>query len=609
MEKTRGVTLVALVVTIIVLLILAGITLVHVWGDNSIFKQASDAKLETELTKIEERAGLIYSDKWLEKVSNNSNNKPTMKEIVEELRKDDYTIKQVAISGNEITGISLDRESMSLGKEKTVTIKVTLESFGELYTYYVLVEGKYYKMNFNSRAVTIDRAESDISGNVEEKIILTATSENEGIATVVTNNDNNTIDVTAKSIAGTVDITVTYGNFEPKTCTVKVCEVTTELEIASVRARIAQGTNRWLGAAAKPIDTASQEFEWSSSDTEIATVDNKGVVTAKKAGTTIITVKTTDGSNLSKTCEVTIVENVPDVATLTEFQTANTVAKDSNGNLITVPGDFKVLTVEGTKVTDGIVIQDREGNEFVWVPIDSVSTGTSKTADDIRLGRYEDFTTKNATGNYVPKQDANNYTQEVSIGSHIKYTFIERRYNFGNTASKNLENFVMRTQKDGGYYLGRYEVSQGNDNKAKSQYDKVVWSGITQPDAAKNCKNMYNGSNYVESDLVNSYAWDTTIIFIQNYSKGNSNYANKISVNQTKLNTGRAGDKVCNINDMASNFFEWSTENCTHPDFCCVFRGGRYGTHGPTQGRCWDYPKSPTEMPAFRSLIYTLEVK
>ena len=89
MEKTRGVTLVALVVTIIVLLILAGITLVHVWGDNSIFKQASDAKLETELTKIEERAGLIYSDKWLEKVSNNSNNKPTMKEIVEELRKDD----------------------------------------------------------------------------------------------------------------------------------------------------------------------------------------------------------------------------------------------------------------------------------------------------------------------------------------------------------------------------------------------------------------------------------------------------------------------------------------------------------------------------------------
>ncbi|MCI9247434.1 MAG: Ig domain-containing protein, partial [Clostridia bacterium] len=346
--------------------------LTYVLGDNSIFKQASDAKLETELAKIEEKAGIIYSDKWLEKVSDNLNDKPTMQEIVGELREDGYTIKQVEVSGSEITGISLDKESMSLGKDKTGTIKVTLESSGELYTYYVLVEGKYYKMNFNGGAVTIDRTPSDILGEEEEKVILTATSENEGIATAVANSDTNTVDVTAKNTAGTVTITVTYGNFS-KTCTVKVCEVTTELEIASVRARIAQGSTRWLSAVAKPIDTASQEFEWSSSNTEIATVDNKGVVTAKKAGTTTITAKTIDGSNKQGTCEVTVVENAPDVATLTDFQTANTVAKDVNGNLITVPGDFKVLTSEGTKVTEGIVIQDREGNEFVWVPVDSVS--------------------------------------------------------------------------------------------------------------------------------------------------------------------------------------------------------------------------------------------
>ena len=337
-KNNNGITLVALVVTIVVLLILAGITLTYVLGDNSIFKQASNAKLETELAKIEEKAGIIYSDKWLEKVANNSNEKTTMQEIVRELREDGYTIKQVEVSGSEITGISLDKESMSLGKDKTGTIKVTLESSGELYTYYVLVQGKYYKMNFNGGGVTIDRTPSDISGEGEEgeKATLTATSEDEGIATVVANNDTNTVEVTAKSTAGTVTITVTYGSFS-KTCTVKVCEVTTELEIASVRARIAQGATRWLSAVAKPIDTASQKFEWSSNDANVATVDNKGVVTAKKAGTTTITVKTTDGSNLSKTCEVTIAENAPDVATLTDFQTANTVAKDSNGNLITVP--------------------------------------------------------------------------------------------------------------------------------------------------------------------------------------------------------------------------------------------------------------------------------
>ena len=338
-EGETGITLVALVVTIVVLLILAGITLTYVLGDNSIFKQASNAKLETELSKIEEAAGLIYSNKWLEKVSNNSNEKPTMQEIVGELREDGYTIEQVEVSGEQITGISLDKESMSLGKGKTNTIKVTLESTGEPYTYYVLVEGKYYKMNFNGGVVTIDRTPSDILGEEEEKITLTATSGDEAIAAVTADNDTNTVSVTAKETAGTVVITVTYGNYE-KTCTVKVCEVATELEINSVRARIAKDYTRWLGATAKPEATASQEFEWTSSDTSIATVDNKGVVTAKKAGTTTITVKTTDGSNLSKTCEVTIVESAPDVATLTDFQTSNTVAKDENGNLITVPRRF-----------------------------------------------------------------------------------------------------------------------------------------------------------------------------------------------------------------------------------------------------------------------------
>ena len=57
---------------------------------------------------------------------------------------------------------------------------------------------------------------------------------------------------------------------------------------------------------------------------------------------------------------------------------------------------------------------------------------------------------------------------------------------------------------------------------------------------------------HLSTKLINSYSWDTAIVFIQNYSD-NSNYANKTSVNSSKLNTGKAGDKVCNIYDMASN--------------------------------------------------------
>ena len=46
--STSGITLVALVVTIVVLLILAGITIMYVMGDNSIFKKAQEAKDKTE---------------------------------------------------------------------------------------------------------------------------------------------------------------------------------------------------------------------------------------------------------------------------------------------------------------------------------------------------------------------------------------------------------------------------------------------------------------------------------------------------------------------------------------------------------------------------------
>ena len=47
-KNMNGVTLVALIITIVVLLILAGITIMYTMGDNSIFKKAQEAKNKTE---------------------------------------------------------------------------------------------------------------------------------------------------------------------------------------------------------------------------------------------------------------------------------------------------------------------------------------------------------------------------------------------------------------------------------------------------------------------------------------------------------------------------------------------------------------------------------
>ena len=104
-----------------------------------------------------------------------------------------------------------------------------------------------------------------------------------------------------------------------------------------------------------------------------------------------------------------------------------------------------------------------------------------------------------------------------------------------------------------------------------------LWNNVTQLDAAKISRNMYNNDNSVgvESDLINSYAWDTAIVFIQEME--NTNYANKTSTNNSLTNTGTTGDEVCNIHDMASNCFEWTTEysdlKLSDYVYPCTYRG------------------------------------
>ena len=58
-KKENGITLIALVITIIVLLILAGVAIAMLSGENGILKKAAEAKTETEQAQIEEEARLI----------------------------------------------------------------------------------------------------------------------------------------------------------------------------------------------------------------------------------------------------------------------------------------------------------------------------------------------------------------------------------------------------------------------------------------------------------------------------------------------------------------------------------------------------------------------
>ena len=282
---------------------------------------------------------------------------------------------------------------------------------------------------------------------------------------------------------------------------------------------------------------------------------------------------------------------VPKIEDVTDIQEETVQVEDEYGNKITVPKGFEVVEEEGTTVPEGIVVQDKDGNQFVWIPVGRVykdNTGTNYS--DIQLGRYT-FNTSNGTPTPVQlaytEQNPENYKQLVTIDPYYQ-EYATRTNPEGiasngtdglNAIAKDLEGFVNSVKNNGGYYLARYEASYGSGSSVANYkpLSKVsigtprtssstaltqgmLWNYVTQLDAAKISRNMYNNDSSVgvESDLVNSYAWDTAIVFIQ--EMGNSNYANKIDGNGYLRNTGKTGDEVCNINDMASNCWEWTTE-------------------------------------------------
>ena len=65
--KQRGITLVALVITIIILLILAGVSIATLTGENGILTRANDAKEKTEIAEEKELIGLAYNGAIAEK--------------------------------------------------------------------------------------------------------------------------------------------------------------------------------------------------------------------------------------------------------------------------------------------------------------------------------------------------------------------------------------------------------------------------------------------------------------------------------------------------------------------------------------------------------------
>lgn len=116
----------------------------------------------------------------------------------------------------------------------------------------------------------------------------------------------------------TTTVPKTSNNTEPSSTTPTVTSSTpspsTPVAVSGVAlnkkvATVNVGKKVTVKATVTPANADNKTLVWTSSNTKIATVSN-GVVKGVKAGRVIITAKTTDGSNISATCTVTVKQPV-----------------------------------------------------------------------------------------------------------------------------------------------------------------------------------------------------------------------------------------------------------------------------------------------------------
>ena len=288
-----------------------------------------------------------------------------------------------------------------------------------------------------------------------------------------------------------------------------------------------------------------------------------------------------------------IIESIQSLKTKGTVFKDTTTLEDTYGNQVTIPKGFKIANDSATEVTGGIVIEDATytntiGSQFVWIPVgtgENAIKKANKETVDIALGRYS--FTKNSDGTVT--------TSEFSDRDYTEDTTASHNSNYKNAIAKDIEAFETSVKNNHGYYIGRYEagvvdydssVSTSNSNnktnwtgytgdniKLVCKKEQQVWNYVTQNKASELSRDMYGSEAKVTSDLINSYAWDTAIVFIQKcgtesnsstYSRtwGHSSITEGMpqATGTNILTETSKVDKQCNIFDMAGNCLEWTTE-------------------------------------------------
>ena len=267
----------------------------------------------------------------------------------------------------------------------------------------------------------------------------------------------------------------------------------------------------------------------------------------------------------------------------------NETYEDENGDTATIPGGFEILEDADT-VDEGLVIQDEQGNQFVWIPVASVDEmATAKTGIDTNgnqnyEGKLYKFTSTgaNVTTSYrepdiVVDYDGDTEENYLDIINGILGT----TYSSNNTSTflddmqKDYNAMIKSVEEYGGFYIGRYEISKSDSNTAQSKKNVVALTADdNSTNESQNGNTWYglyaygkkytnpNNSNSVESSMIWGSQYDAMLRWMQsgeNKVDVTGNIGNEINTSET-ITGGTETDVIRNIYDIYGGRSEWTLE-------------------------------------------------
>lgn len=277
------------------------------------------------------------------------------------------TVKDLLLTSSDDTIVEIDNTgNVKALKKGTAEIKVsTTDGTGLFVTCIINVHNPVTSISLNS---------TDISMHVGERVTITPEclpndADDTSVTWSTSNSDIASIDdfgiVSAKAV-GVATITATTVNGKNASCIINVVTTSaTYLSLNKTSMELIVGTSDSLTATILPSNTTNKGVSWKSNNSNVANVTSNGQVTAISTGVAIINATTTDGTELSASCVVTVTNPVKSVNLNT------TSAEITVGQQITLLASCIPNNADDTRITWV------SSNEHVATVVEGVVTAKS----------------------------------------------------------------------------------------------------------------------------------------------------------------------------------------------------------------------------------------